>query len=208
MPRLFSIKPAVTLRGRTFKGLRGWAGKPLHPPLTDLPVACYVLVAVFDVVSYFLGYSTKAYQENGAARDLFVAGTYVIIAGLVVSVGAAVTGFWDWWKGIERDRSTGWLGRAKHTQAWRTINWHAVIMLTTTAVVIVDVGVRLAQSNEAYAGLPATLLSLLAAALVSFGATYGGSLVYDYGFNVESLSGSTVWDETEEDQIPGDSKHP
>ena len=33
--RTFSIRPTLTLRGRTFKGIRGWSGKPLHPPLTD-----------------------------------------------------------------------------------------------------------------------------------------------------------------------------
>ena len=36
------------------------------------------------------------------------------------------------------------------------------------------------------------------------GATYGGALVFDYQFNVESLKGSTAWDETEQDQLPGD----
>jgi hypothetical protein len=35
MARLFSIRPAMSLKGRRFKGLRGWSGKPLHPPLTD-----------------------------------------------------------------------------------------------------------------------------------------------------------------------------
>jgi hypothetical protein len=33
MSRWFSIKPALTLKGRTFHGIRGWAGKPTHPPL-------------------------------------------------------------------------------------------------------------------------------------------------------------------------------
>jgi hypothetical protein len=27
--------------------------------------------------------------------------------------------------------------------------------------------------------------------------------VYEYQFNVEGLKGSTAWDETEEDQLPG-----
>ena len=47
--RKFSIRPTLTLRGRTFKGLRGWSGKPLHPPLTDFPIVGYVLGAGFDV---------------------------------------------------------------------------------------------------------------------------------------------------------------
>ena len=49
--RKFSVRPTLTLKGRTFKGLRGWSGKPLHPPLTDFPIAAYVLAAVFDVIS-------------------------------------------------------------------------------------------------------------------------------------------------------------
>jgi len=28
--RQFSVRPILTLNGRTFKVLRGWSGKPLH----------------------------------------------------------------------------------------------------------------------------------------------------------------------------------
>jgi uncharacterized membrane protein len=208
VPKIFSIKPAMALKGRKFKGLRGWAGKPMHPPLTDFPIVAYVLVAVFDLISYVAAYNNDAAQgaTSGVARDFFVAGTYVIIAGAIVSLGAALTGFWDWWKGVERDRSTGFLGRAKHTQVWRTMNWHMAIMLTVTAIVIVDIIVRLAQFDEGYAQLPTMILSVLAAALVSYGAAYGGSLVYDYQFNVEGLEGSTAWDETDVDQMPGEKR--
>jgi hypothetical protein len=51
------------------------------------------------------------------------------------------------------------------------------------------------------------ILSILAGALVSYGASYGGSLVYEYQFNVESLEGKTVWDETEVDQTPEEHLH-
>ena len=44
--RKFSIRPTFTLKGRTFKGLRGWSGKPLHPPLTYFPIAAYILAAL------------------------------------------------------------------------------------------------------------------------------------------------------------------
>ena len=44
----------------------------------------------------------------------------------------------------------------------------------------------------------------MAALVVATGATYGVSLVYDYQFNVETLEGSTVWDETEVDQLPSE----
>ncbi|HZY56653.1 MAG TPA: DUF2231 domain-containing protein, partial [Rubrobacteraceae bacterium] len=115
-----------------------------------------------------------------------------------------LTGFWDWWKGIDRERSTGFIGRAQHTQVWRTFNWHATVMLVATVVVIADIVVRVAQYEEAHTELPALILSVVSAVLVAFGAMYGGSLVYDYQFNVEDLEGSTAWDETEIDQMPAD----
>jgi uncharacterized membrane protein len=197
MTRLFSIKPSMTLKGREFRGLRGWEGKPLHPPLTDFPIVCYVLAAVFDAISYFG-------PSGSTARDFFVSGTYVIITGAIVSLGTALTGFWDWWKGMERQPSTGFPGKAKHTQVWRTANWHMAVMLTVTGIVIANIIVRVLQFEEAAARLSTMILSILAGALVSYGATYGGSLVYEYQFNVESLDGSTAWDEKETDQLPTD----
>jgi uncharacterized membrane protein len=200
MTKLFSIKPSLTLKGREFRGLRGWAGKPLHPPLTDFPIVCYLLAAVFDSISYLAA-------SSAVRRNFFVASTYVIIAGAVVSLGTALTGFWDWWKGMEREPSTGFPGKAKHTQVWRTANWHMAVMLTVTAIVMLDIVIRLLQFDDGYARFTTMILSILAGALVFYGAIYGGSLVYDYQFNVESLDGSTAWDETESDQMPGDKTH-
>ena len=48
------------------------------------------------------------------------------------------------------------------------------------------------------------ILSVLAGVLVPYGASYGGSLVYDYQFNVQSLERKIVWDETEVTQNPGE----
>jgi uncharacterized membrane protein len=198
--RLFSIRPALTLRGRRFRGIRGWAGKPSHPPLTDFPVTCYVLAAAFDVISYLAARGAP----STLARDFFRAATFVLVAGFVVSLGTALTGFWDWWQGLARTKGTGPIGRAKHTQVWRTANWHMAVMLTVTAIVIVDLVLRLSQFHDRWSsGLGLTIVSVLAGAGVAFGAVYGGSLVYDYEFNVESTRGSTVWDETEVDQLPG-----
>src|SRR6266545_4852789 len=36
------------------QSLRGYAGKPFHPPLTDVPVTSYLFAAVFDVLSVAL----------------------------------------------------------------------------------------------------------------------------------------------------------
>jgi hypothetical protein len=51
------------------------------------------------------------------------------------------------------------------------------------------------------------ILSIIAGALTVFGATYGGSLVFDYGFNVETAGDHRVWHQSETD-VMSDQKEP
>jgi len=184
--RHFSFRPALTLRGRKFKGLRGWAGKPLHPPLTDVPIGAYVLVAAFDLISV-VGHT------NAWARDFYRAGTFALVGGAAVSLLAALTGFWDWLRSTEAG-----------TQARRTANAHAVTMLTVTTLVLVNVAVRiLAYPSQHSTPGVALGLSLAAAALTVLGGTLGGTLAFDYGFNVETAGDSPVWHRSEQDVRPG-----
>ena len=185
--RKLSIRPTVTFRGRTFKGLRGWSGKPLHPPLTDFPIVAYVLAAVFDVISYLGG------TDHEWAREFWHAGTYVFIGGGAVSVLAALTGLWDAWKSSEAG-----------TQARRTINSHATIMVTVTVLALADIAWRLSDYHtEPVTPVGIMILSVVIGVLVSLGATFGGTLVYDYGFNVETAGDSPVWHKSETDVLPG-----
>ena len=39
--------------------------------------------------------------------------------------------------------------------------------------------------------------------LVSLGATFGGALVYEYGFNVETAGDHPAWHVSETDVLPG-----
>ena len=48
-----------------------------------------------------------------------------------------------------------------------------------------------------------TIFSVVIALLVSIGATFGGSLVFDYGFNVETAGDHSVWHMSEQDVFPG-----
>ncbi|HEY5013347.1 MAG TPA: DUF2231 domain-containing protein [Acidimicrobiia bacterium] len=186
--RKFSVRPILTLKGRTFKGPRGWSGKPLHPPLTDFPVAAYILAAVFDVVSVVGG------KHHTWARELWHAGTYTFIGGAAVSVFAALTGLWDAWKSSEQG-----------TQARRTINTHATIMVTVTVLALIDIGWRLNDYHTMLVTpIGIAVLSAVIAMLVSVGATFGGSLVYEYGFNVETAGDHPAWHKSEEDVFPGE----
>jgi uncharacterized membrane protein len=185
--RKFSVRPTLTLKGRQFKGLRGWSGKPLHPPLTDVPITAYVLAGVFDVISAVAG------KDHRWARELWHAGTFTFIGGVAVSVLAALTGLWDAWKSSEAG-----------TQARRTINTHATIMIAVTVLAVVDVVWRLNDYHtELVTPVAIAVLSVAIALLVSVGATFGGSLVFEYGFNVETAGDHPVWHKSEEDVFPG-----
>src|SRR5688572_16130453 len=118
--RRFSFRPALTIKGRKYKGLRGFAGKPFHPPLTDIPVAAYVFAAFFDVCS--------AWGDSPWKRD---AASYLLVIGAVFAGLSMLTGWADW----HRSSQVG-------TQARRTINAHAVVMIAASVVVLVDLAAR------------------------------------------------------------------
>jgi uncharacterized membrane protein len=191
MPRIYSVRPTLSLKGRRFQGLRGFTGKPFHPPLTDFPIVCYSLAAVFDVISFVS-------DPGDRAQDFFAAATFVMVAGYIGGFGAIITGFMDWWKGIPRDRS-GPIGKAKHTQVWRTINWHATVMVVATLCTLAGLLQRIPNFEEAQTQPLWLGLSIAAAVFVLFGAAYGGTLVFEYGFNVENVD--EVWNESEQDYV-------
>jgi uncharacterized membrane protein len=186
--RHFTFRPSLTVSGRKFKGLRGWAGKPLHPPLTDVPITAYIFAAVFDVLSVALH---SSHHEVG--RQLYVAASWTLLGGAGVSLLTALTGWADWHRSSEPG-----------TQARRTINAHAITMILVTVLVLVDILVRFAgYSDRGSTPVGVAVLTAVAAVLVSIGATIGGSLVYDYGFNVETAGDHPVWHKNEVDVLPG-----
>jgi uncharacterized membrane protein len=186
--RHFTFRPPLTLSGRRFRGLRGFAGKPFHPPLTDVPITAYMFAAAFDILSLAVRNSYA-----GAARELYVAGTWLVLGGAAVSLLAALTGWADW----RRSSTPG-------TQARRTVNAHAIIMLTATALTLIELALRaLALHDRPHTPFVVAVLSVAVAAIVAVGATYGGSLVFDYGFNVETAGDHPVWHESETDVMPG-----
>ncbi len=183
--RKFSFRPSITLKGREFRGLRGFAGKPLHPPLTDIPVAAYLFTAVFDLIS-------RLGKTQPWAHDFYRAATFTLIAGAAVSLLTALTGFWDWLKSTEPGN-----------QARRTVNAHAWTMITVTVLVLVNLALRWFQYwDMQFAPGRIAALSIVIAGLTVFGSTIGGELVFDYGFNVENVG--EVWERSERDVMPGE----
>lgn len=185
--RHLSFRPSLTVRGREFKGLRGWAGKPFHPPLTAIPIGAYVLAAAFDSIS-------AAGHNEAWSRDFFRAASFALIAGAALSVLTALTGYWDWLRSTEPGN-----------QARRTVNAHAWTMVIVTLLVLAGIAVRvLAFWDEASTPVFALALTVCAAMLTVVGGTIGGTLVFDDGFNVEVAGDSPVWHRSERDLMPAD----
>ena len=183
MPRYLTFRPSYTLRGRRFYGLRGWAGKPTHPPLTDFPIAAYVLAAVFEVAGRLV---------PGAAPDAFLVTTWVLVSGASVSLGTVTTGFLDW------------PATTPGTQVRRTVVAHASLMVVTTLVVAVSIALRLTHWAPAATSTPLiTALTLLSALTVALGAWIGNDLVFEHGFRVEYTRDTPAWNPSGEDVLPG-----
>lgn len=186
--RHFSFKPTLTMKGRKNKGLRGFAGKPTHPPLTDIPIGAVVLVALLDIVSIIGG--------NGASwsHSFYAAGTLVLAAGAVGAVLAALTG----WIDAATSSEAG-------TQARRTINAHALLMIITVVLALVNLILRFfVFPTDVATPVIVLIFSLLTVVVGAIGATFGGAMVFEYGFNVETAGDHPVWSKSEEDVFHGD----
>src|SRR3954463_4768689 len=92
--------------------LRGWAGKPSHPPLTDASIGAYT-VGVTMLVLGALGV-----EEEQMAHGALLA----ISGGLILALPTALTGLLDW------------LDIPKGTPARKLATIHLFTMLTTTVV--------------------------------------------------------------------------
>lgn len=174
MVSVFSFRPAFEMRGRKFKGLRGYAGKPFHPPLTDVPVGAYTIGPILSVIAF-------VFSNSSWSSEVWAAAGYTMLVGAVVSVATAITGLADW------------LNTEKGTQIRRIANAHMWVMLTMTLVVVVALALRFAGDRNGAPDTVVLILDLVIAGLVTAGGTIGGSLTYDFGFNVETAGDNHVY---------------
>lgn len=180
--RTFSFRPAFEIRGRKFKGLRGFAGKPFHPPLTDVPVGAYTIGPVLSIVAF-------VFSDSAWADGVWRAAGYTMLVGAAVSLFTAATGFADW------------LNTRKGTQMRRMANAHMWVMLTMTVIVLIALALRFLGGRSETPDTIVLVLDLVIATMVTVGGAIGGSLVYDFGFNVETATDNHVYHVSEHDII-------
>ena len=129
------------------------AGHPLHPVIVTLPIAFLVAAPATDIVYWLTG-------ELFWARASF----WLIVAGLVMGLLAAITGLLDFIR----------IGRVrKHTAGWA----HMYANVTALVLTAINLGLRVGSlvDNLLFTGL---ILSVVVAVLLGISGWYGGELVY------------------------------
>ena len=142
--------------------LKGPAGHPLHPPLTDVTVGAYTFATAMAVLSR-LGVS-----EHNTATAWWIG----LIAGLVVTLPTALTGFVDW-----LDIETG-------TPLWRTATLHLSAMLSATVVFAITAGAGHTSYVDGSISSGSLILTLVGFGLLTLGGWLGGAIVFTHGMRV------------------------
>ena len=134
-----------------------WFGHPLHPAITDVPLAGWMLTAVFDVI-WLISHTPWA------AYAAFV----TVIVGLLGALGAIVTGLTDWSDTYGAERRVG-------------LN-HAIFNACATVLYLVSFILRLLAGPGD--GIVAVILGFVGLASVIYAANLGGDMVFIKGTGV------------------------
>jgi uncharacterized membrane protein len=136
-------------------------GHAVHPMLITLPLGLLGTAVVFDII--------RAFTDEG---DLAVASFYMLAAGIIGGLLAAVFGLVDW------------LAIPAGTRAKRVGLWHGVGNVVVVALFALSWLLRRGQDDYAPSGL-ALWLGIIAVVLALVTAWLGGELVERLGVGVD-----------------------
>lgn len=142
--------------------VKGWSGKPSHPPLTDASIGAYT-VGVAMLVLGALGVE----EEQMAHGSLLAIG-----GGLALAVPTALTGLLDW------------LDISKGTPMRTVATTHLVVMLAATAVFAATFIAQLDGYKDDQVETLGWVLGLIGEGLLAAGGYIGGTIVFVYGMRV------------------------
>lgn len=135
------------------------AGHPIHPMLIPFPLALWVTSFVVDILFYFLRHPT-----------LLVVAKFMIAAGCLGALAAAIPGIIDWLS-------------IKNGDVKKVANWHARLNITALVVFAISLFLRMGSYSH-LVGRKLTipfLLSLVGVILIAISGWLGGELVFRYG---------------------------
>ena len=142
--------------------LKGFPGKPLHPPLTDASIG-----------SYTLGVAALVAGKAGLQPPQMAHAALIAISfGLIVAGPTALTGLLDW------------LDIEKGTPARRVATIHLVLMVTTTVLFAITWLLQRPGYNADEVRTGGLIAGLVAFAVLAAGSNVGGANVFVYGVRV------------------------
>jgi len=145
--------------------LKGPAGHPLHPPLTDATLGAYTFATIMAVLSR-LGVS-----DQNTATAWWLA----LVTGLAITLPTAMTGFVDW------------LDIPRGTPLWRTATLHLSVMLTATVIFAIAAGAGHGDYVDGSISGASLVLTLVGFGVLTTGGWLGGAIVFVHGMRVLSL---------------------
>jgi uncharacterized membrane protein len=134
-------------------------GHPIHPMLIPFPLALWATSFAADVLFYFLRYPV-----------LLVIAKFMIAAGCLGAIAAAIPGIIDWLS-------------IKNGDVKKVANWHARLNVAALVVFAISLLLRMGRYGE-FVGRRLTvpfLLSLVGVILILISGWLGGELVFRYG---------------------------
>lgn len=142
-------------------------GKPLghasHPMFIHFPVAFYIAVLVFDLMS-----------RLGDFPEAPVAATWLIIGAFIGSVFAVITGLVDWWGMVPGSKKRRWATK------------HMLLQLAAFSFFAVNLALRWSDRYVAEAETLWIVLAAVGVVFLTIGQWMGGVLVYGMGMRVGS----------------------
>ncbi len=142
--------------------IKGWPGKPSHPPLTDASIGAYTVGVAMLVVGK-LGVQTP---------QMAVGALIAISGGLILAAPTAITGLLDW------------LDIPKGTPARTVATIHLFTMVTATVLFALTWLAQRPGYNHEEIRTLGLILGLVAEGTLAIGGFLGGTIVFVYGHRV------------------------
>jgi uncharacterized membrane protein len=138
-------------------------GHPSHPMFVHYPIAFYLAVLVFDVM-------TRIEPNPG----LILAGTYLLIGAALATVILVITGLTDWF------------GMVRGSSKRRLATKHLLVQVTSFLFFFTTLVIRYPDRTQPQAEMLWIVLEAIGFAIISVGQYLGGVLVYEKGMRVST----------------------
>lgn len=142
--------------------VKGFAGKPSHPPLTDVSIGAYTVGAAMLVAG------AADLEQEAMAKGALLA----ISGGLIAAIPTILTGLLDYFD------------LPKRTAARTLATYHLLVMLVATALFAATWTAQRQGYLDAEVTTLGLILGIAAFAVLVVGGTLGGALAYVYGVRV------------------------